>query len=103
MKYIKCGFQYITLKKQKNVILITNDIKSICFTTPSKFFKEIAERFKAKIQEYSRIANKILNCMPKIHHSMLLNPRLGGAFIDPYIFHAIKSNVTNNPILPGTF
>ena len=33
------------------------------FTTPSKFpdpnFKQIADRFKAKIQEYSNIANKI--------------------------------------------
>ena len=33
---------------------------------------------------------------------MLLNPRLGGAFKDPYTFHEIKDSVINNPILPGT-
>ena len=91
------------LNMMKTVKLNINEIKSMRQIILSKsLFALNCVRFTAKIQEYSNIAKIIGHWTPVIHDSILLNPRLGGAFVDPYTFHAIKDIVINKPILPGT-
>ena len=57
------------------------------------------------MKQYSRIAKLIMNKIAASQTSMKLKPLFGGAsveLIEPYTLKVIKSNVINNPILPGT-
>ena len=52
------------------------------------------------------MAKLIMNRIATIQTSMKLKPLFGGAsveLIEPYTLKVIKSNVINNPILPGTY
>ena len=57
------------------------------------------------MKQYSRMAKLMINRIAAIQTSMKLKPLFGGAsveLIEPYTLKVIKSNVINNPILPGT-
>ena len=69
------------MKKIKHII---KEIRSIILVISSKSKTTNGLiRFRAKVHAYSKIANIIIDCTPVIHNTILLNPLLEGAFVEP--------------------
>ena len=74
----------MTLNMMEKIKHIIRENKSMILVIPLKSSSVFGcTRFSAKIHAYSKIANIIIHCTPVIHSSMLLNPLLEGAFVDP--------------------
>ena len=74
----------MTLNITKKIKLIMNEIISIILEISFKSNFAIGlVRFSVNIQAYSKIPKIIMHCTPVIHNSILLNPLLEGALIEP--------------------